>query len=114
MHSAAVPSARRGKCIGQGKPGVAVRHYLSTGISVTLVDERPDEDGFGHPDSDAVLLREAARWLDAHPTLELTAIFAGYSATGHRELTMSAIGEAGDEPGRSGPTGRLIALPETP
>ncbi len=89
----------------------AVRSYLSVAISVTLVDVRPDPDGFGHQGADALLLRQAALWLDAHPGTELTGTHAGYDPAGRRQLVMTVDGWL-DEGPTPAAAGHLNSVPE--
>ncbi len=113
MRLAAVPSTRRGDGDATERQATAVRQFLAAGVAVTLVDDRPDDDGFGLPDADPVLLREAAAWLEAHPALELTGVHAGQDALGRRQLVVTTFGDPGDlDAPMAGPT-RLVALPET-
>ncbi len=104
MHTVAIPSARRTKAEPE-EPGATVRQYQSPGVSLTLIDDRPDDEGFGHADSDVILLRQATRWLELHPGLELTGVHAGFDALGRRQLTITAFGDA-----EQGPEGAAIRM----
>jgi hypothetical protein len=113
MHFAAAQPARRQACNAQRRQEVAVRQFVSAGVAVTLIDDRADDDGFGHPDADPVLLREAVRWLEDHPTMELTSIHAGLDSLGRRQLTVTAFGDLDEDPASGAGPARLVVLPET-
>ena len=110
--AAAIPSEVELDDDMQEGSDVTVRQYLSAGVSVALIDTRPDEDGFGLADSDALLLREAANWLETHTDVELTGVHAGYDPLGRRQLVVTADGDPGEMTTGSVRMTRLVVLPE--
>lgn len=73
-------------CPGPAADRGSVRLTETPSASLTFTDLRPDGDGFGSADADALLFRQLADWLDAHPGAQVVGCFVTDDAHARRQL----------------------------
>lgn len=95
-----------GRCRHPAAETAVVRLAQTPSASLTFTDMRPDTDGFGHADADALLFRRLADWLDAHQGTQAVGCFVTEDTHARRQLvaTVERWDATGPDATPSGPT----------